>query len=396
MSNSPIYLDNHASTRCDPRVVQAMLPYFDQEYANPSSLHAMGRRAAQAVDAAREQVADLLGADPCDIVFTSGATESISLALLGVLSRHRSRGDHLIVAATEHKAVLETAYQWQAEGGKVSILPVDRFGCVDLDDLDRAINDHTVLVSLMAANNEVGTLLPLDEVGRICRARGVLFHSDATQWVGKRSLDVGSIPVDLLSFSGHKMYGPKGIGVLYLRRPEVRLTPRQVGGGQERGLRAGTLAVPLIVGLGVACQLAQREMLAEAERLALLRDRLWQFLRDELDGVYLNGHPTQRLPGNLNVSFDWINGAALLLALREEVAVSTGAACTEAGGGASYVLQAMGLDKSRAEASLRFGLGRFTTAEEIDRAAIAVVQAVRQLRANSPLYWMRHEHEVRT
>jgi len=391
MSQNLIYLDNHSTTRCDPRVLDAMLPYFSEEYGNPSSLHPLGRRAAQAIEAAREQVAGLLGAAPREIVFTSGATESISLALLGVLQHYRTRGDHLIVAATEHKAVLETAHQWQDEGGRVTVLPVDSYGCIDLDDLRRAIDDRTVLVSLMAANNEVGTLLPLAEVGRLCRERGVFFHSDATQWVGKLPLDVSSLPVDLLSFSGHKMYGPKGIGVLYLRRPEVRLTPRQVGGGQEHGLRAGTHAVPLIVGLGVACDLAKHEMNAEAQRLLALRERLWTTLHHHLEGLHLNGHPLHRLPGNLNVSFEWVNGAALLLALRNQVAVSSGAACIESGTGASYVLRAMGIEASRAEASLRFGLGRYTTDEEIDQAGQAVVAAVRKLRQQSPLYQMQQQ-----
>lgn len=396
MSKPLIYLDNHATTRCDPRVVEAMLPYFTQEFGNPSSLHALGRRAADAVETARQQVADLLGAAPREIVFTSGATESISLALHGVLQRHRSHGDHLITAATEHKAVLETAQQWQAEGGRVTVLPVDAHGCVDLEDLQAALDERTLLVSLMAANNEVGTLLPVAEVGRICRERGVLFHTDATQWVGKLPLDVGAMQVDLLSFSGHKIYGPKGVGVLYLRRPEVRIDPRQVGGGQERGLRAGTLAVPLIVGLGMACTLAQREMDQEAVRVGTLRDRLWDRLEAEVEGMHRNGHPTQRLPHNLNVSFHWVRGAALLLALQDSVAVSSGAACTEAGMGPSHVLRAMGVEETLAEASIRFGLGRFTTADDIEHAADALLVAVQEQRRRSPEYEMRQFALLRT
>ena len=388
MSKPIIYLDNHATTRCDPRVVEAMLPYFTQEYGNASSLHPLGRRAADAVEIARQQVADLIGAVPREIVFTSGATESISLALHGVLRRHRSRGDHLITAATEHKAVLETAQQWRAEGGRVTVLPVDAHGCVDLDDLQAAFDDRTLLVSLMAANNEVGALLPLADVGRLCRQHGILFHTDATQWAGKLPLDVVAMNVDLLSFSGHKMYGPKGVGVLYLRRPEVRIDPRQVGGGQERGLRAGTLAVPLLVGLGRACVLAQQEMASEASRVGALRDRLWERLESELEGVQRNGPATPRLPHNLNVSFRWVQGAALLMALQEHVAVSSGAACTEAGTGPSPVLRAMGVEESLAEASIRFGLGRFTTAEEIEHTADAIVSAVEEQRRRSPEYEM--------
>jgi cysteine desulfurase len=391
MSTLPIYLDNNATTRCDPRVCDALLPFFTQDYGNPASTHHLfGQRAAEAVEQARGLVAALIGAKPREIVFTSGATESIHLALHGVMEAYRPQGNHLIVGATEHQAVLETAAQLEQKGYRVTVLPVDSYGAIDPTDLDRAIGPATVLVSLMAANNEVGTLLPLEQIGTLCQRRGVLFHTDAAQWVGKLPLDVRTLPVDLVSFSAHKMYGPKGVGALFLRRPEVRLVPQLVGGGQERGLRSGTTAVPLIVGFGKACELAQAELPNEIDRLRRLGDRLWQRLRDALDGLSLNGPPTHRLPGNMNIRLEGIHAPSLLARLRT-LAISTGSACTS-GNGASHVLRAMGLTHEQAQASLRIGLGRFTTEVEIDCAAELLVATIRQQREESPLYELyRHE-----
>lgn len=393
MSRVPIYLDNHATTRTDPRVVEAMLPFFTDDYGNASSPHhTLGRRAVAAVEVAREQVAALIGARPREIVFTSGATESNNLALLGVMAAYRGKGDHLITAVTEHKAVLETAHRLERQGVRVTILPVDEHGQVSASQVEEAITDRTVLVSLMAANNEVGTLHPLGEIGAVCRRRGVLFHTDAAQFVGKLPIDVDALNVDLMSLSAHKMYGPKGVGALYVRRPGVRLEPQQTGGGQERGLRSGTLPVPLLVGLGVASELCRAEQATEPGRLRALRDRLEGLIRERVEGVRLNGHPTERLPGSVNLSFAWVNGQALLMNLRE-VAVSSGSACTSADGGPSYVLRALGVEEELAQASLRFGLGRFTTAEEIDRAAAEVARVVERLREASPAYEL-HRHEA--
>lgn len=385
MKQRPIYLDNHATTRCDPRVVEAMLPFFTQEYGNSSSPHHLyGRNASEAVDAARESVARLIGAKSREIIFTSGATESNQLALSGVMRANRMRGDHLITSATEHKSVLDTAKRLEREGFKVTMLPVDAYGDVDPQLVEAAITNRTILVSLMAANNEVGTLLRIREIGKICRQRGVWFHSDAVQMAGKMPVDVEAMQLDLVSLSAHKIYGPKGVGALYVRRPEVRLEPMLIGGGQERGMRSGTVAVPLVVGFGVACQLCADDDPAE---MARRRDLLETLIVDELDGVTRHGHPTRRLPNNLNLGFAWVNGSVLLINLRG-VAVSNGSACTSSETGPSYVLKAMGVEDEEANASLRFGLGRFTTDEEIPRAAIEVVETVNWLRASSPAYEM--------
>lgn len=391
MVQLPVYLDNNATTRADPRVVAALLPYLTDHYANASSQHhAAGRRAAGAVEAAREQVAALINARPREIVFTSGATESNNLALRGVAAMSRAKGDHVITAVTEHKAVLDTAKRLGRDGFRVTYLPVDRTGRVAPEQLDEALTDRTILVSLMAASNEVGTLHPLAALGAVCKRKGVLFHTDAAQAVGKVPIDVEAMGIDLLSLSAHKMYGPKGVGALYVRRtsPTVRLEPLLEGGGQERGLRPGTLNVPGVVGLGVACELCAAEMAEESPRLTALRERLRQGLSAALEGVTLNGHPSERLPGNLNLSFAWLRGEALLMGLRN-LAVSSGAACTSAEPGPSYVLRALGLDDELAHASLRFGLGRFTTAEEVEYTIGEVVRVVNDLRAVSPLYEMR-------
>jgi cysteine desulfurase len=388
MLQLPVYLDNHATTRTDPRVVAAMLPYFTEHYGNAASRHhAFGRAAEEAVETARAQVADLIGADPREIIFTSGATESDNLALKGAAGLYRPRGDHLITVQTEHRAVLDPCRRLEREGFRVTYLPVDEFGRVTAAQVAEALTERTLLVSAMAANNEIGTLHPLADIGRLCKERGTLFHSDAAQAAGKVPLDVEELGVDLLSLSAHKIYGPKGIGALYVRRrgPRVRLEPLFDGGGHERGLRSGTLPVPLVVGFGVACALCRTELTAEAERLRGLRERLWRGIMDRLTEVRLNGHPTERLPNNLNLSFAWVAGEALLTGLRQ-LAVSSGSACTSADPEPSYVLRALGLDDDLARGSLRFGLGRFTTAEEVDYAAAEVVRTVERLRALSPEY----------
>jgi cysteine desulfurase len=382
-----IYLDNNATTRVDPRVVEAMLPYFTEHYGNAASLtHAFGRDTDEAVERARGQVAELIGAHPRDIVFTSGATESNNLALKGVAVMYRSQGDHLISAATEHKAVLDPLRRLGREGWNITILPVDAYGRVTVEQIAQAVTPRTVLVSVMAANNEIGTLQPIRAIGRWCKERGVLFHTDAAQAAGKIPLDVEDMGIDLLSLSAHKMYGPKGVGALYVRRrePRVRLEPQIDGGGQERGLRSGTSNVPGIVGFGMACELCNSEMSVEAVRLTSLREQLRRGIQEQLRDVTLNGHPSDRLPNNLNLSFAGIKGEALLMALRD-VAVSSGSACTTASLEPSYVLTALGLDDELAHGSLRFGLGRFTTAEEVEDTIQEVTRAVLYLRALNPL-----------
>jgi cysteine desulfurase len=386
----PIYMDNNATTRTDPRVLEALLPYFSEHYGNAASrTHGFGRKAEEAVEQARQDVADLVGAHPREIVFTSGATESDNLALKGAAAMYRSRGRHIVTVATEHHAVLDPLRRLQHEGFDVTILPVDRHGQVNAEQVAAALTAQTILVSVMAANNEVGTLQPVQEIGRLCKERGVLFHTDAAQAAGKVPLDVEAMGIDLMSLSAHKMYGPKGVGALYVRRrdPRVRLEPLLDGGGHERGLRSGTLPVPLIVGFGRACVLCGQEMEAEGQRLRGLREQLREGIQDELEGVTLNGHPEQRLPGNLNLSFAWVEGEALMMAMRD-VAVSSGSACTSASVEPSYVLRAMGLSDELARGSLRFGLGRFTTAEEVQYVIGEVVRAVAHLRAISPGYEM--------
>jgi cysteine desulfurase len=382
----PIYLDNNSTTRVDPRVLAAMLPYFSEQYGNAASrTHVFGGKAEEAVETARRQLAALIGANPREIVFTSGATESNNLALKGAAAMLRRQGDHIITVQTEHKAVLDPCKRLQPEGFRVTFLPVDRFGRVAPEQVAEAITAGTVLVSVMAANNEIGTLQPIAEIGRLCKERGVLFHTDAAQAAGKLPLDVEEMAIDLLSLSAHKMYGPKGAGALFVRRrnPHVRLEPLLDGGGHERGMRSGTLPVPLLVGFGTACVLCQSEMSAEAQRLTALRERLRQGIQERVDGTHLNGHPTERLPGNLNLSFAGVRGEALLMALRD-VAVSSGSACTSADPEPSYVLRAVGLSEELAHSSLRFGLGRFTTAEEIEFVIDEVVRQVERLRALSP------------
>lgn len=388
MLRLPIYLDNHATTRCDPRVLQAMLPYFTEKYGNAASInHWFGTEAYEAVEEARRQVAELIGASDSEILFTSGATESDNLAIKGVARMYRHKGNHIITVATEHKAVLDPCKRLAHDGYEVTVLPVDEYGQVEPQAVADAIRPQTILVSVMLANNEIGTIQPLAEIGAICQEKNIPLHTDAAQAVGKIPVNVGELRVDLLSLSGHKIYGPKGIGALYVRKrgKRVRLEPQIDGGGQESGLRSGTLPVPLIVGLGEACRLCRELMPEESHRLRQLRDRLWEGLQQRLDGVRLNGHPFRRLPNNLNVSFAGIKGEALLLATKD-IAVSTGSACTTARLGPSHVLKAIGLDDELADASVRFGLGRFNTEEEIEWVIEQVAATVRQLRAHATMW----------
>lgn len=396
MIELPIYLDNHSTTRVDPQVVEAMMPYFGEKFGNAHSRHhSFGRVADEAVQTARAEVAGLIGADPREILFTSGATESNNLAIRGVADMYRSRGDHIVTVATEHHAVLDPCLRLGREGFRVTVLGVDAFGRITPDQVREALTERTILVSVMAANNEIGTLGPMAEIGRLCKERGVLFHTDAVQAVGKIPFDVDTFGVDLASLSAHKMYGPKGVGALYLRRrdPRVRLSPLFDGGGHEQGLRSGTLNVPGIVGFGKACALCRAADGAEAARILILRERLCKSLESSLSEIRLNGHPKERLPGNLNMSFAHVDGEALMMAMRD-IAVSSGSACTSASVEPSYVLRAIGLSDDLARSSLRFGIGRFNTAEEIDFAAEAVVHAVKRLRALSPSYQLAQSERV--
>jgi cysteine desulfurase len=389
MLKIPIYLDNHATTPVDPRVLEAMLPYFGDKFGNAASRnHVYGWESEAATDAAREQIAKLIGASsPREIVFTSGATESDNLAIKGVADAYRKRGDHIVTCVTEHKAVLDSCKALEQHGYQITYLRVSSDGLIEPQSLGDAITNKTILISIMAANNEIGTIQPLKEIGRLAKEKGILFHTDATQAVGKIPIDVDQMGIDLLSLTAHKMYGPKGIGALYVRstKPRVKLTPLIDGGGHERGMRSGTLNVPGIVGLGKACEIAQKEMLAEGERLTALRERLKQGILSQLDEVYVNGHPTKRLPGNMNMSFAYVEGESLLMALKE-IAVSTGSACTSASLEPSYVLRAIGVAEQLAHTSIRFGLGRFNNADEVDYTIRRVTEEVRRLREISPAY----------
>jgi cysteine desulfurase len=383
----PVYLDHHATTPVDARVLEAMLPFFGPKFGNAASRgHSFGWEAEAAVELARKRVAELAGAAPREIVFTSGATESDNLALKGVMEAYRSKGNHLITMATEHKAVLDTAKRLERQGCRLTVLPPRRDGLLSLDGLRDAILPETVLVSVMHANNEIGVIQPVSEIGAICREKGVLFHCDAAQSFGKVPIRVEDDYIDLMSVSAHKMYGPKGIGALYVRRrnPRVELAAQMDGGGHEFGMRSGTLNVPAIVGFGEACAICAREMAEEAARLAALRDRLKAQIEAGLDRVYVNGSMEHRLPGNLNMSFAGVTGESLLMSL-PDVALSTGSACTSATVEPSYVLKALGVGEGLAHSSLRFGLGRFNTAEEVDYVAGRVTEAVRKLRALSPV-----------
>ena len=442
MLKLPIYMDNHATTPIDPRVLEAMRPYLAEDFGNAASRnHSFGWKAEAAVELARKQVAALIGASEKEIVFTSGATESDNLALKGVVEFYKDKGDHLITLKTEHKAILDTCkrlermrqeridelktmrlselanrdvtpeelstleikfdldkdavfQRWLAKvrtGARVTYLDVKKDGLVDLEQLKAAITDQTILVSIMLANNEIGVVQPVNEIGKICRARGVLFHSDAVQGLGKVPFSVDEAKADLVSITGHKIYGPKGVGALYVRRkPRVRLAPLMDGGGHERGMRSGTLNVAAIVGFGKACELARTEMAAEAVRLTTLRDRLLKGLEAKLDMLVINGSMEHRLPGNLNVSFAYVEGEGLMMAIKD-VAVSSGSACTSASLEPSYVLRACGIEEDMAHSSIRFGIGRFNTEEEIDYVIALMVKSVTRLRDMSPLYEMAKE-----
>lgn len=390
----PIYLDNHSTTPMDPRVLESMLPYFTEKFGNSASRnHAFGWEAEEGVENARKQIAKLIHADAKEIVFTSGATESDNLALKGVAEMYHEKGDHIITSSTEHRAVLDTAKALEAKRGvKVTYLPVDKFGMVNPENVRNVITDKTILISIMFANNEIGTINQVKEIGKIAKEKGILFHCDATQGVGKVPIDVQDMGIDLMSFSAHKIYGPKGIGALYVRKknPRVRIAAQLDGGGHERGMRSGTLPVPLIVGFGKACELCEQEMAADGARLSVMRDRLHANITNALEEVYLNGHPTQRLPHNLNISFAYVEGESLLMGCKE-IALSSGSACTSATLEPSYVLRALGVGSDLAHSSIRFGLGRFTLDEEVDYAGKRIIEVVTKLREMSPLYEMAKE-----
>ena len=389
----PIYMDNHATSPMDPRVLEAMLPYFTGKFGNAASRnHSFGWEAEQAVETAREQIAKLIGASAKEIIFTSGATESDNLAIKGIAEMYRERGNHIITQVTEHKAVLDTCKRLEKYGYRVTYLPVKADGLIDLEDLKRAIDDKTILVTIMAANNEIGVVQPIAEIGKLCHEKGVIFHTDGVQALGKIPLDVNAMNIDVMALTAHKLYGPKGVGALYVRRrnPRVQISAQIDGGGHERGMRSGTLNVPGIVGFGKACEIAGAEMATEAARLKAMRDRLRQKLESALDYVEINGSWEHRLPGNLNMSFIYVEGESLLMGIND-VAVSSGSACTSATLEPSYVLKALGLGDDVAHSSIRFGLGRFNTEAEVDYVADKVIGVVKRLRDLSPLYEMVKE-----
>jgi len=394
MLKKPVYMDNHATTRVDSRVLDAMLPYFTEKFGNAASRnHSFGWEAEEAVDRSRNQIAALIGAKSKEIIFTSGATESDNLAIKGIVEFYKDKGNHIISCVTEHKAVLDSCRALERAGkATVTYLPVDKYGMVDPDAVRRAITDKTVLITIMWANNEIGTIHPIAEIGKIAKEKGIVFHCDAVQAIGKVPVDVEKAGVDLASITAHKIYGPKGIGAIYVRSkgPRVRLTPMMDGGGHERGMRSGTLNVPGIVGLGAACEIAGKEMPDEAQRLIQLRSQLQAGLFERLDEIYVNGHPTERLPGNLNVSFAYVEGESLLMGIND-IAVSSGSACTSATLEPSYVIRALGIDDELAHSSIRFGLGRFNTLEEVDYVTDRVSKEVKRLREMSPLYEMAKE-----
>jgi cysteine desulfurase len=394
MLKLPIYMDNHATTRTDPRVLDAMIPYFIEKFGNAASRnHSFGWEAEQAVERGREQIAKLIGGKAKEIIFTSGATESDNLAIKGVLEFYKDKGNHIVTCVIEHKAVLDSCRALERAGkATVTYLPVDKHGMVDPDAVRAAITDKTVLISIMWANNEIGTIHPIAEIGRIAKEKGVIFHCDAVQALGRVPLDVEKSGVDLAALSAHKIYGPKGVGALWVRSkgPRVRLTPIIDGGGHERGMRSGTLNVTGIVGFGAACEIAGAEMPAESARISDLRNKLQAGLFERLDEIYLNGHPTERLPGNLNVSFAYVEGESLLMGIND-VAVSSGSACTSATLEPSYVIRALGVGDDLAHSSIRFGIGRFNSEEEVDFVTERVTREVKRLREMSPLYEMARE-----
>jgi cysteine desulfurase len=391
-NDQPIYLDYQATTPMDPRVLEAMMPYFTYKFGNPHSRsHSYGWEAEEGVEKARGQLAKLIGADEKEVIFTSGATESNNLAIRGVAEFYKDRKNHIVTTVTEHKCVLDTCRHLEQNGFEVTYLPVQKNGLVDLEELRAAITDKTVVVSIMAVNNEIGVIQPLAEIGRICREKKVFFHTDAAQAAGKIPLDVEAMNIDMMSISGHKIYGPKGIGALFVRRkPRVRLVPLIVGGGQERGFRSGTLPTPLCVGLGEAAEICMKEMDGEAKRLKKLQDRMLKGLHAKLSEIYVNGDLEQRIPGNLNISFAHVEGESLMMGIKG-LSVSSGSACTSASLEPSYVLRALGVEEEMAHTSLRIGLGRFTTEQEVDTAVADLVHHVTKLREMSPLWEMSQE-----
>ncbi|HZB55780.1 MAG TPA: IscS subfamily cysteine desulfurase [Reyranella sp.] len=391
-NDQPIYLDYQATTPLDPRVLEAMMPYFTHQFGNPHSRsHSYGWEAEEGVEKARGQVAKLIGADEKEVIFTSGATESNNLAIRGVAEFYKDRKNHIVTTVTEHKCVLDTCRHLEQSGFEVTYLPVQKNGLIDLEALRAAVTDKTVVVSVMAVNNEIGVIQPLAEIGKICREKGAFFHTDAAQAAGKIPLDVEAMNIDLMSISGHKIYGPKGIGALYVRRkPRVRLVPLIVGGGQERGFRSGTLPTPLCVGLGEAAEIAMNEMEGEAKRLTKLQARMLKGLQDRLPEIFVNGDLEHRIPGNLNISFAYVEGESLMMGIKN-LAVSSGSACTSASLEPSYVLRALGVEEEMAHTSLRIGLGRFTTEHEVDTAVDELVRHVNKLREMSPLWEMAQE-----
>jgi cysteine desulfurase len=391
--NFPIYLDNNATTPCDPRVVETMVPYFTQNFGNAASRnHSFGWVAEEAVDYAREQIAALIGADPKEIILTSGATEADNLAIKGVFEMYAAKGNHIITTTIEHKAVLDTCKHLEKQGADVTYLEVDKEGMINLQELEKAITPKTILIAVMYANNEIGTINPMREIANIAKKHGVLLMSDAVQAVGKIPVDVNKDGIDLMAFTAHKMYGPKGVGALYVRRknPRVKVTAQMDGGGHERGMRSGTLNVPGIVGFGKACEICRLEMTADTERIVKLRDRLEEGML-KVEESYLNGHKTNRLPHVANISFKHVEGEGLLMGINKHIALSSGSACTSASLEPSYVLKALGLGDDLAHSSLRFGLSRFSTEEEVDYTIKAVTDTVNKLREMSPLWEMYKE-----
>ena len=391
----PIFMDSQSTTPVDPRVLEAMIPYFTEKFGHPASRnHPFGWEAEGGVDKAREQIARLIGArDPKEVVFTSGGTEAINLALKGVAEMYREKGNHIVTTTIEQRATLDVCKRLERQGFEVTYVPVGRDGLVDVETVRAALTPKTILVSVMFANNEIGTIQPIAELGKLAKEKGILFHTDATQAVGKIPVDVETMGIDLLSATAHMLYGPKGVGALYVRRknPRVRLAPMVDGGGHERGMRSGTVPVPLAVGFGKAAEIAREEMAEESKRLAALRDRLQEQILSKVDEAYVNGHPTRRLPHNLNISFAYVEGESVLMGLNREAALASGSACTSATLEPSYVISALGVDSELAHSSIRFGLHRFTTEEEVDFVARKTVDVIQRLREMSPLYELAKE-----
>ncbi len=391
----PIFMDSQSTTPVDPRVLEAMIPYFTEKFGHPASRnHPFGWEAEGGVDKAREQIAKLIGArDPKEIVFTSGGTEAINLALKGVAEMYREKGNHIVTTTIEQRATLDVCKRLERQGFEVTYVPVGRDGLVDVEAIRASLTDKTILISVMFANNEIGTIQPVAELGKLAKEKGIIFHTDATQAVGKVPVDVEAMGIDLLSATAHMIYGPKGVGALYVRRkgPRVRLAPMVDGGGHERGMRSGTVPVPLVVGFGKAAEICREVMDAESKRLAAMRDRLQEAILSKVDEAYLNGHPQRRLPHNLNISFAYVEGESVLMGLNREAALSSGSACTSATLEPSYVISALGVDSELAHSSIRFGLHRFSTDEEVDFVARKTVEVVQRLREMSPLYELAKE-----